>query len=217
MRNLLPLFVLYTLAATPGFVQVPAAAATDIPLQDLAKLKVLRETSAAGGVVMYFSFAPLPELLDFYDEELGKSGWSRSSAQTDRMSYANVRYARGEETMTLSLGANKDAHPPEVLVNLTSQGTLSAKRLPRLEGSTPIYEDDQTALYRTDAAVAIVHAETRRLLEADGWAMDRETVAGDHRGSDWQRGNGKLSVSISIAPAQDNATVIQYAVVVLEP
>jgi hypothetical protein len=95
-------------------------------------------------------------------------------------------------------------------------GEPDMRTLPRFADAEVIYEDKATTIYVTPAEVATVAEFSRRELGALGWqeytqpntamaddpSMEQMTFKKDGQG---------LSVFITIAPAQDNKTSVQYA------
>ncbi len=96
----------------------------------------------------------------------------------------------------------------------TSPG-FDTSRLPRVSGAKQIYASPVTTMFTTPATVAQTADATRKLLTADGWqvyTMPHTAYAKNPNSSttSLKKGSQALTVFIGVAPAQGNATSVQY-------
>ena len=177
----------------------------------LPKIQVMQEMAAVGSDVSYFSAASVREITDFYKKELPKKGWAVGGIETDEENYAVLRVTRSNDQLSVSLGLGTDHVPPRVLVTLTPHGTLKVPALPRYPGSTPLFEQDTIAIYVTGDPLPKVTRETAALLQAQGWKGKQVAQTDTMRHMAYTKGKSQLTVMISVAPAQNNNTTIQYS------
>ncbi|GIK43624.1 MAG: hypothetical protein BroJett011_74570 [Chloroflexota bacterium] len=100
-------------------------------------------------------------------------------------------------------------------------GELDMRTLPRFADAEVIYEDKATTIYVTPAEVAAVADFSRRELGALGWQEYKPPFSqqGDYPDLEtltFKKDGQGLSVFISVAPAQDNKTSVQYAPIPLQ-
>ncbi|MEZ6049497.1 MAG: hypothetical protein R3C11_28745 [Planctomycetaceae bacterium] len=78
--------------------------------------------------------------------------------------------------------------------------------MPKPEGLNWLYAVPAAAAYISEQSVEEATAESRRVLEADGWHWFGDTTV-----SYFMRKEGiRLQVMVTAAPAQGNKTVLQY-------
>lgn len=95
-------------------------------------------------------------------------------------------------------------------------GELDMRTLPRFADAEVIYEDKATTIYVTPAEVAAVADFSRRELGVLGWqeyTQPNTAMADDPtmKQMTFKKDGQGLSVFITVAPAQDNKTSVQYA------
>jgi catechol 2,3-dioxygenase-like lactoylglutathione lyase family enzyme len=92
---------------------------------------------------------------------------------------------------------------------------LDTSRLPRVNGAKQIYGSPVTTMFTTPTSVAQTAEATRKLLTAAGWqvyTMPHTAYAKNPNSSttSLKKGSQTLTVFIGVAPAQGNATSVQY-------
>jgi hypothetical protein len=184
-------------------------------LDGLPKLEPVMELAGTGADVSYFSAASVQRILDFYRRELPPRGWLAGKAQTDNLHYATMKFTRGKELMTVTLGLESSAVPPRVLVNLVPHGSMKVRELPRYPGTHTLFEEDYTAIYVTPEAIDKVYAKTMQLLQQAGWQERVGNGGGpvempEMKSFTLEKADLLLDVMISVAPAQGHKTTIQY-------
>ena len=180
-------------------------------LELVPKIDLVTMMSGGSSTIVYFSSAKVPRIIAFYRKEMGKRGWKQGKAQTDNKNYANLRFTKNKELMTISLGADSTSTPPRVLVSLVPHGSLKASSLPRYPGTKTIFEEDFTAIYVTADKSKKVHQWTLKELKKAGW-IERQPTTGTKQifVTALEKGKMELDVQVSVAPAQGNKTTIQY-------
>ena len=98
--------------------------------------------------------------------------------------------------------------------------TLDTSRLPRVAKAKQIYASPFSTVYTTTASVGEAAGSISKTMTAAGWKTYVAPFTDYAKGPDFQmmsfkRGAQALQVSISLAPAQGNATSVSYTGIVL--
>jgi hypothetical protein len=98
-------------------------------------------------------------------------------------------------------------------------GALDTSQLPRVAGAKQIFASPVTTIFTSPVSVAQTADVLGQALTAAGWQKDaaRTVEAPNQRQLTLTKGSQALSVFITIAPAQNNATSVQYAALALQP
>jgi catechol 2,3-dioxygenase-like lactoylglutathione lyase family enzyme len=96
-----------------------------------------------------------------------------------------------------------------------ASAALDTSRLPRVSGAKQIFASPATTMFTTPATVAQTAEASRKLLTAAGWQAYTmpHTAYAMRPGmstTSFKKGSQGLSVFVSLAPAQGNATAVQY-------
>jgi len=102
-----------------------------------------------------------------------------------------------------------------------SDGTLNTSKLPRVAGAKEIFASPASTIFTTPKPVAQTADTVDKALAADGWqkyVAPHTSVSSDanQRLISLKKGPLALGVFITIAPAQGNATSVQYNAAVLK-
>jgi len=102
-----------------------------------------------------------------------------------------------------------------------SDGTLNTSKLPRIAGAKEIFASPASTIFTTPNPVAQTADTLDKALAADGWqkyVAPHTSVASDanQRIVSLKKGPFALGVFITVAPAQGNATSVQYNAVPLK-
>ena len=101
------------------------------------------------------------------------------------------------------MGQDTSTDPPRFVVNAHAHGNYSARELPRLVNSEPVYEEDHAATYVSGEDPQSAADKTYAILKSDGWEGEvRSLNDGQIQIMDLGKDNTNLSVMIQIAPAQ---------------
>lgn len=180
-------------------------------LDRLPKIEPLEELMGSDAAdVLYFSGASVERIVAFYRRELPPLGWREGKGHTDNRNYATLKFAKGKELLTLSLGLESDSKPPRVFVNLVPHGTLRVAELPRYPGTQTLFEEEYTAIYVTPDPVDRVFHKSLQLLQQAGWRQERTSGDSQNRHAQMVKGELLLDMMVGVAPAQGNKTTIQY-------
>lgn len=100
-------------------------------------------------------------------------------------------------------------------------GTFNTSRLPRVSGAKEVFASPATTIFTSPDSVAQTADTVDKALAAGGWqkyVAPNTAYANDPnmRTVSLKKGTQGLSVFITIAPAQNNATSVQYAALVLK-
>ncbi|MEM1092553.1 MAG: ankyrin repeat domain-containing protein [Pseudomonadota bacterium] len=199
-----------TSAADPGLLaNIPTGELAEMP-----KLGMVTVMGGAGGGITYFSSSTLAELTAFYQDLLAERGWKAAgNLTTDDATYFSGSYTRSGESLSLYLSQNDSNEDRRARVSLTPHGSAKPADLPRVAGTSILYEGPATAIYVSELSVVAVSQETLSLLTQAGWngaaTVDTETM----QVLTLDRGGVRLTAQVSQAPAQGNKTTIQYSVV----
>lgn len=98
--------------------------------------------------------------------------------------------------------------------------TLDTSRLPRVSGARQIYASPLATVYTTPATVADAAGIIAKTMTDDGWKryvapFTAYATSAEFQLMSFKKGPQALQVSISIAPAQGNATSVSYTAIVL--
>lgn len=102
-----------------------------------------------------------------------------------------------------------------------SDGTLDTSRLPRVAGAKEVFASPASTIFTTTSPVAQTADTVDKALAAQGWqkyvAPHTSLLANDsQRSLSLKKGPWALGVFITVAPAQGNATSVQYNAVPLK-
>jgi len=102
-----------------------------------------------------------------------------------------------------------------------SDGTLNTSKLPRIAGAKEIFASPASTIFTTPNPVAQTADAVDKALAADGWqkyVAPHTSISSDanQRLISLKKGPFALGVFITIAPAQGNATSVQYNAAVLK-
>ena len=102
-----------------------------------------------------------------------------------------------------------------------SDGTLNTSKLPRVAGAKEIFASPASTIFTTPNPVAQTADTVDKALAADGWqkyVAPHTSISSDanQRLISLKKGPFALGVFITIAPAQGNATSVQYNAAVLK-
>ena len=97
---------------------------------------------------------------------------------------------------------------------------VDTSRLPRIGGARQIYASAPSTIFTTTASVADTADAAAKALAADGWRAYTQPFAQTAHGPtprvlSFKRGAQALSVLVTVAPAQGNATSVSYTALVL--
>lgn len=103
----------------------------------------------------------------------------------------------------------------------TADGPLDTSRLPRVSGAKEVYASAPTTIFTSPASIPQTADSVERTLKESGWQKFAAPNSGARendqiRMMSLKRGMQGLSVSVMLAPAQNNATSVQYAVLPLK-
>jgi hypothetical protein len=113
------------------------------------------------------------------------------------------------------------AEPTEANVETTAEGEFDARTLPQFAGAEIIYEDQTQLIYVTPADVASVADFSRKELAVLGWQeykppFSQVTDDPNLKPLTFKKDGQGLSAFITVAPAQENKTSVQYSPIPLE-
>ena len=102
-----------------------------------------------------------------------------------------------------------------------SDGTLDTSQLPRVAGAKEVFASPASTIFTTTSPVAQAADTVDKALATDGWqkyvAPHTSLLASDsQRSLSLKKGPWALGVFITVAPAQGNATSVQYNAVALK-
>ncbi len=102
-----------------------------------------------------------------------------------------------------------------------SDGTLDTSRLPRVAGAKEVFASPASTIFTTTSPVPQAADAVDKALATDGWqkyvAPHTSLLASDsQRSLSLKKGPWALGVFITVAPAQGNATSVQYNAVTLK-
>ncbi len=103
----------------------------------------------------------------------------------------------------------------------TADGPLDTSRLPRVAGAKEVFASQATTIFTSPNSIAQTADAVEKTLTEGGWQKYAapNTAARNEvqsRTMSLKRGAQALSVAIMLAPAQNNATSVQYAVLPLK-
>lgn len=103
----------------------------------------------------------------------------------------------------------------------TAEGPLDTSRLPRVSGAKEVYASAPTTIFTSPASIPQTADSVEKALKESGWQKFAAPNSGARendqiRMMSLKRGMQGLSVSVMLAPAQNNATSVQYAVLPLK-
>ncbi len=121
----------------------------------------------------------------------------------------------------VALGAAVPGASPFVASAFASEATLDTSTLARLSGSTVIYASPATTIYTSREAVPAAVAAALKLLTSDGWQLYSDPFSSvaqipDQSTLTLKKGSQGLTLFVTLAPAQGNASNISYIATAIE-
>lgn len=209
-------------ASTSGEVAEAATVRQLAQLLDLRQMALPEGTEAPGqadvGQLLYQTPAEVTAVVDFYRPLLTEQGWQEQSDQ----SYVDTATATlyfTKEGYALSLTASQSGDG-STMVSLMHHGNIDLRALPQMADAEDGFAAPNTLIYTSPSSVAEVVEFTRQELAAQGWHEYTRPNSASADNADMQTlsfiQNGlELSSFISLAPAQDNKTSVQYSLIPL--
>lgn len=183
----------------------------DVP----SELKSIPVIGAGGvsyedSVIRYYSTESPSKVIAFYKKEMVNLGWQIVVLPPDQQKYDMARFKKGDELLWVSASISPSDNA--TYVNIIPLGSFRVDKLPRYPGSETIFEEATQRIEVTRDAVSKVTSHIREYLQKVGWNnQNKDNVFGkDSSSMHYYQNDIELSVYISIAPAQDNKTAIQY-------
>jgi len=201
-------------ASTAAVAEEPTIQSSGAPrnaMDAVPKLRMVQEMQGIGLEASYFSGASVRDLMVFYRKELPARGWHEADSNSDDLNYAVMNFQKDAERLSLTLSLGTDHNPPRVLVSLVPLGSMSVASLPRYAGTSTLFEQENMAIYVTPDQMALVGAETLKMLQAAGWQGKVTAENQDMRHYTLHKDGHELTAYIAVAPAQGNQTTIQYS------
>jgi hypothetical protein len=209
-------------SAASGEVTEAATVRQLAQLLDLRQVALPEGTEAPGqadvGQLLYQTPAEVTAVVDFYRPLLTEQGWQEQSDQ----SYVDTATATlyfTKEGYALSLTASQSGDG-STMVTLMHHGNIDLRTLPQMADAEEGFAAPNTLIYFSPSGVAEVAGFTRQELTAQGWHEYTRPNTSSADNADTQTlsfiQNGlELSSFISLAPAQDNKTSVQYSLIPL--
>ena len=183
----------------------------------LATLKEAEFNTRAATRLEGRASADVKPAAEFYLAQLTKLGWKPSAEPNSQMITDGYAQAALEKNgFVLALSVMPGQMPGKVTVSVINLGNFDSRELPRVADAKSIYGGRATAMYVTPRKVADVAAETRKLLKAAGWAeyaqpFSQKADIPDQEMFELRQRGVSMTAYISVAPAQNGQTAIQYS------
>ncbi|NJN98057.1 MAG: hypothetical protein HC875_30240 [Anaerolineales bacterium] len=157
-------------------------------------------------------------MVDFYRSLLTQQGWQEKSDQSYIDSASSTLYF-AKEGYSISLSASQSGDGSS-MVTLMHHGNVDLGILPQMADAEDGFAAPNTFMYTSPSSVADVARFTRQELAAQGWHEYTRPNSASADNPDMQMlafiQNGlELSSYITVAPAQDNKTSVQYSLIPL--
>ena len=189
-----------------------------IDLRDLAQPDGVTPGQVQAGYLSYQAPLAVAEVADFYRELLTDQGWQEDSehAYVDETT-ATLYYTK--EGFTLSFSASQMS-PDSTLVTLQNHGNVDLQSLPQIADAESGFVFPNILTYFSPTPVVDVVRFTRSELAAQGWLefVRPNTATADNPESQTRTfiQNGlELTAFVTVAPAQDGKTSVQYSLALL--
>ena len=154
---------------------------------------------------------------EFYLAQLTKLGWKASAEPNSQMITDGYAQAALEKNgFSLALSVMPGQKPGQVNMMLFNLGNIDSRELPRVSEAKLIYGGRASAIYVSPKKVTDVVAETRKLLQTAGWVeyaapFSEKAVIPDQEMFELRQRGVSMTAYISVAPAQQGQTTIQYS------
>ena len=188
-----------------------------VDLRTLATLKEAEFNTRAATRLEGRASADVKPAAEFYLAQLTKLGWKPSAEPNSQMITDGYAQAVLEKNgFALALSVMPGAMPGKVTVSVINLGNFDSRELPRVADAKSIYGGRATAMSVTPRKVADVAAETRKLLKAAGWAeyaqpFSQKAEDPEREMFELRQRGVSMTAYISVAPAQNGQTAIQYS------
>ncbi len=183
---------------------VPATAAQAAKVLDLGRLPRLPDAeppaSATVAGLTYTAGGKVPAAFEFHHKQLLKQGWKELPGGYSSPEYAGATLHKAGYKLSLMIFPLGE----RVQITLLQHGNVVLKELPVPADAQVFVESPVSLMYLTSSSKESTAEACRKLLVAQGWTPYGE--AGDTR--HYLKHAIRLGVTVSVAPAQDNKTVI---------
>ena len=191
---------------------------------DLRKLKEpagAKPIQASPTQVSLTSTDSLSELKTFYERQLKSLGWEPVKSETAAPltdEYGQLEFTK--DGFQLGVTLSRYAGSNETSIGISNYGNLNAQDLPSPPESQKLFGNAMSVLYITAKDVATAADECIAQLEEAGWQAYQHpytmiTENNSQRTLTLKKNGIGLSVYITVAPAQQNQTSVQYSLQML--
>jgi hypothetical protein len=171
------------------------------PLMDGAKPQQSRQMAN----LTYAATGNVKTGFDFHKKTLTAQGWKELPNSSVTEQSASAMFARNG--FVLSVSVFSSGKGGDLSVMLQNLGNIKPGQLPVPPGTKKVYVGDSTAMYATEAAVPATVEACRNLLLANGWVP----YGGAGDSAEYKQNAILVTVTVSVAPAQEGKTTIQYS------
>lgn len=184
---------------------------------DLRTLPLPKDATGAEqrevGTVSYQTATDPKSAFEFHRQQLNKLGWKELAGTMAEKEYAHGMFSRNGFTAYVSSspfeqsGKNQSSH-----VTIGNLGNVELSSLPILKGAKLMYGGAASVNYITDENVETAATNFRKLLLESGWEhYGMNFDANDQRFFDVKKNAIKISAMVSVAPAEENRTMIMFS------
>jgi len=200
-----------------------AEAARAIDFKSLPRLDEAEVAAEEIGELRYIAPATVAEALDFYTTELTRLDWQEvADSESSNEEYAQAAFTKNDYYLSLSINKSYSGQEGFIDVTLLNHGNVDVRALPKYADaeSLPGGDNQMTAIYFTPAKVAEAADFTRTELTSLGWQeyVQPNTAYAeipDSQTLTFKQNATALTAYITVAPAQEGKTSVQYSVVLL--
>lgn len=205
----------------PASKDVTYSAAELTKVMDFATLPRMPGTKVGTAGAAHFSAkvpAKVPEVAAFYFDVFAKLGWTSANPNDQSPSADNASAILAKDGYSVSLTIYKAGEPDTSSIDFVALGNFDTRKLPRLKGAEKPYESPISTIYFASTKVPAAADELLMLLSADGWQVYDRVEGGTAAANDEMRifklrkRGYSLDVDVSVAPAENNQTSVEYAV-----
>ncbi|MCA9136837.1 MAG: hypothetical protein KDB00_08760 [Planctomycetales bacterium] len=191
----------------------PNQAMQAIDLRVFPRLNGGKKSIAGATQLMYTAPATVEEAQGFHRYHLGKLGWTEKAEAAPTPGTLQFQ----KQGFMLSLSCYS-ASSTDTMISLSHVGNYDLRFAPKFDAAPieQVYENENTAIYRTKADLLQIETNLIRKFHADGWTAYSRLHTGhreepDARSLAFLRNGVDVQVSVSRFPADPSAFTVQYS------
>ncbi len=190
-----------------------------IDLRKWPRLEVVDSYDQQVGSMYYVAKSDMETAASFYEKLFADAGWKPSQEMggkivnelSSQMSFEKDGY------LAFFVLSNDEEKPGQVNITLQTFPNIDARNLPCPDGCEQLYASQSSTMLVSEAPVKEVAAAIRELVADEGWIEHNflQSSTPEMAVINFVKNGIDLLAYVSVAPAQDGKTTVQYAFTIM--